>query len=112
MATPTTRTVIAFVAGILVTLGGVWVAHETGLIHGERSVARKLQKAAQILSLEEIHAKALAAKPGRIIETDFEIKGERYTYEVDILDAHGVFWEVEINARTGELVRMKEEDED
>lgn len=108
----TSRTIITFVAGAVVALGGVWVAQETGLIGGERAVARKLQKAAQILPLEEIHAKALAAKPGRIIETDFEVKGERYTYEIDILDAQGVFWEVEINAKTGELVRVMQEDED
>jgi len=108
----TIRTLIAFVVGAAVTLGGIWVAHETGLMHSERAVARKLQKAAEILPLEQIHAKALEAKPGRIIETDFEVKGERYTYEVDVLDAQGVFWEVEINAKTGELVRMKEEHDD
>ena len=108
-----TRIVSAFIAGAAISAAGILAAHESGLIgHGERSIARTLQKAAEILPLEEIHAKALQAKPGRIIETDFEVKGERFTYEVDILDAQGVFWEVEINAKTGELVRMKEEHDD
>ena len=110
--TSTLRTVIAFVVGAVVALAGIWAAHETGLMHGERAIARKLQKAAEILPLEQIHAKALEAKPGRVVETDFEVKGDRFTYEVDILDAQGVFWEVEINAKTGELVRMKEEHDD
>jgi len=109
----TTRTVIAFIAGAGIALAGVWGAHEAGLIgHGEKATARKLQQAGEILPLEEIHAKALEAKPGRIIETDFEVKGTRYTYEVDILDEQGVFWEVEINAKTGELVRAQPEHDD
>jgi len=109
----TARTVIAFIAGAAVAAAGILGAHEAGLIgHGERSIARQLQKAAEILPLEEIHAKALEAKPGRIIETDFEVKGTRFTYEVDILDDQGVFWEVEINAKTGELVRAQPEHDD
>lgn len=109
----TTRTVIAFLAGAGIALAGVWAAHESGLIgHGEKATARKLQKAGEILPLEEIHAKALAAKPGRVIETDFEVKGSRFTYEVDILDDKGEFWEVEINAKTGELVRAQPEHDD
>lgn len=108
-----TRTVIAFIAGAGVAVAGIWGAHEAGLIgHGEQATARKLQKAGEILTLEEIHAKALEAKPGRVIETDFEVKGTRYTYEVDILDDQGVFWEVEINAKTGELVRAQPEHDD
>lgn len=113
MAATTRGTLATFLAGAAVALAGVWAAHESGLIgHGEQATARKLQKAGEILPLEEIHAKALEAKPGRVIETDFEVKGSRYTYEVDILDAQGVFWEVEVNAKTGELVRIKEENDD
>lgn len=109
----TTRTVIAFVAGAGIALAGVWGAHEAGLIgHGEQAIARKLQKAGEILPLAEIHAKALEVKPGRVIETDFEVKGTRFTYEVDILDDQGVFWEVEINAKTGEVVRAQPENDD
>ncbi len=108
-----TRTVIAFIAGAGVAVAGIWGAHEAGLIgHGEQATARKLQKAGEILPLAEIQAKALEAKPGRVIETDFEVKGTRYTYEVDILDEQGVFWEVEINAKTGELVRAQPEHDD
>ncbi len=111
--TSTTRIVIAFIAGAAIAAAGMLAAHESGLIgHGERSIARQLQKAAEILPLEEIHAKALAAKPGRIIESDFEVKGTRFTYEIDILDEQGVFWEVEINAKTGEVVRAQPEDDD
>lgn len=112
MQATTKRSLVTFLAGVVVALGGVWIAHETGLIHGERATARKLQRSGEILPLEEIQAKALAAKPGRIIETEFEVKGERYTYEIDILDAQGASWEVEINAQSGELVRLKEEHDD
>ncbi len=105
------KIVVAFVAGVVVTAGGIWVAHEAELFeHGDGKVARALQKAGEILPLEEVQRLALEQKPGRIIESEFEVKGGRLTYEIDILDENGQFWEVEINAKTGELVRVKEED--
>jgi len=105
------KVVAAFVAGVAITAAGAWVVHEAEMFeHGEGKVARALQKSGEILPLEEIQRLALEQKPGRIIETEFEVKGGRLTYEVDILDENGQFWEVEINAKTGELVRVKEED--
>lgn len=106
--------VIAFVLGAVVALGVHWVAQKKHWIEdeGERRLARHYQKSGNLMSLEQLQAKALEAKPGRITGMDFEEKGERLTYEFDILDAQGAFWEVEVNARTGELVRVKQEHAD
>lgn len=105
---------IAFVSGVVVTLAGHWIAHHNHWIEdeGERKAARHFQKSGGLLPLEQLQAKALEAKPGQITGMDFEEKGERLSYEFDVLDAQGAFWEVEVNARTGELIRVKQEHED
>jgi|GEM_PF-139985 len=74
--------------------------------------ARKLQAAGEILSFEKISEIARTIKPGDILETELERsrKSGLYIYEVEILDANGVVWELDINARTGELIKMEIDD--
>lgn len=71
---------------------------------------RKLQESGQVLSFEKIAERARAIKPGDILETELELKKGRYVYEVEILDAKGVVWELKLDARTGELLKMKLDD--
>lgn len=74
--------------------------------------ARKLQAAGEILSFETIAEIARKIKPGTILETELE-RGRRdglYFYEVEILDAKGVVWELDINAKTGEMMKIEIDD--
>lgn len=71
---------------------------------------RQLQKQGQILSFEKISEYARAAKPGDILETELELKKGRYIYEVEILDEQGVVWELKLDAKTGELIKIKLDD--
>jgi uncharacterized membrane protein YkoI len=75
---------------------------------GQRE-ARKLSKSGQILPLEKIHEKANLIKPGKILETEFENKKGRYIYEVELLDNNGLVWEVELDAKTGALIKLEED---
>lgn len=74
--------------------------------------ARKLQAAGEILSFEKIAEIARSIKPGDILETELERsrKSGIYIYEVEILDAKGVVWELDINAKTGELIKIEIDD--
>ena len=72
--------------------------------------ARKLSDAGIILPLEKIVAAAKTAKPGEILETELERKQGRYVYEVEILDARGQVWEVELDASSGKLIAVESED--
>lgn len=72
--------------------------------------ARQLQQQGDILPLEQIIDLAMAVKQGQILETDLELDDGRYVYELEILDANGQVWEVEIDAQTGELVELENED--
>lgn len=61
-------------------------------------------QSASLLTPQEASAEALAAKPGRIVETDLDrrawpLKG--WDYEFAIVDTQGHKWEVEIDAKTG-----------
>jgi len=74
--------------------------------------ARKLQASGEILSFEKIAEIARKIKPGEILETELERsrKSGLYIYELEILDANGVVWELDINAKTGELMKIEIDD--
>ena len=72
-------------------------------------LARKLSASGQILSLEIIHEKAKAIKFGKILETELEIKGSRYIYEVELLDDKGLVWEIDLDAKTGKLIKLEQD---
>jgi len=72
--------------------------------------ARQLQQQGDILPLEQIIELAVAVKQGQILETDLERDDGRYVYELEILDSRGQVWEIELDAQTGELLELENED--
>lgn len=74
-----------------------------------QATARELRASGQILPLEKIHAKAKKIKIGKILETELESKNGIYIYEVDLLDSEGIVWEVKLNAKTGQLIKLEED---
>lgn len=81
-----------------------------GATAGEKpETVRKLKEAGAILPLEQIVQRAQAIKAGEIIETELERRRERYVYEVEILDAGGRVWEIYLDAKTGQLIKVEQE---
>lgn len=72
--------------------------------------ARQLQQQGDILPLEQIIDLAVTVKQGQILETDLEHDDGRYVYELEILDSRGQVWEIELDAQTGELIELENED--
>ncbi|MDD3450266.1 MAG: PepSY domain-containing protein [Gammaproteobacteria bacterium] len=72
--------------------------------------ARKLVREGVILPLSQIMQRIRETREGRIIEVELEHKGERYTYEVELLDEHGQVWEMKIDAASGQLEKLEQED--
>lgn len=58
-----------------------------------------------LISLEEAKAKALEAKPGVVKDADLESRkiSKGWDYEFEIVDADGVEWEVNVDAKTGKV---------
>ncbi|HEX5538994.1 MAG TPA: PepSY domain-containing protein [Methylophilaceae bacterium] len=76
----------------------------------DQTLARKLRASGEILPLENIAARAQAIKPGELLETELEHKHGRYIYEVEILDKTGQVWELKLDARTAELLKLERDD--
>ena len=66
-------------------------------------------KAANLIAPEQAVAKALAAKPGTVVDADIDRKFKKYYYEIEIVDAEGVEWEIDIDAKSGEVRRVKKD---
>ena len=74
--------------------------------------AAELVKAGEILPLEKIIERARAEHPGKILETELDRELGRYVYEVELLDDKGTVWEMELDAKTGEILRSKIDKDD
>ena len=77
----------------------------------QAALAARLAKNGDILPLEQILQRAQAEQPGKVIEAEFEQKRGRYIYEVEVLDDKGVVWKLKLDAKTGALVRAKQEND-
>lgn len=71
----------------------------------------KLAKEAKI-SIEQARATALERVAGTITEEEIEIEKGVLVYSIEIRDANGKTQDVEVNAKTGEIVRVEKEDDD
>lgn len=71
---------------------------------------RKLRETGDILPLEALLQDVRQHYPGRIIEIELEKEDDRYVYELEIVDDNGIVWEIELDARTGELLERERED--
>lgn len=67
--------------------------------------ALKLRDAGTIQSFEKLNAAALSKHPGGAVgDTELEQKYGKYIYGLELLDAQGVKWELELDAVTGEIL--------
>jgi uncharacterized membrane protein YkoI len=71
--------------------------------------ARELSETGEILPLETILKRAQQYQPGRVLEVEFESKHQQYIYEIEILNAKGIVWELKLDANTGKLLKSEQE---
>ena len=73
--------------------------------------AAQLTAAGTIQSTEKLNEAALALHPGGVIE-DAELDKDfgRYVYEVEVVDANGVEWDIELDASNGAVLQNKQDD--
>ena len=72
--------------------------------------ARRLHASGEILPLQTILKNIRQVYPGKIIEIELEKEDGLIVYEVEILGKDGVVREIYINAKTGKLLAVKEDD--
>lgn len=94
------RLPVFFIAMLMAVSG---LAHARDLTDDE---ARKLQDAGTILSVEKLNAAALAKHPGATLtDTELEKDYGKYRYKVDLRDAKGIDWDLELDAVTGIVLK-------
>ncbi|MCB1760381.1 MAG: PepSY domain-containing protein [Gammaproteobacteria bacterium] len=72
--------------------------------------ARRLMQRGDIKPLETIIEQLGRSHPGRILEVELEAEHGGYRYEIELLDASGRVWELEVDAVTGEILEQERED--
>ncbi|WP_044874167.1 PepSY domain-containing protein [Pseudomonas sp. LFM046] len=73
--------------------------------------ALKLRDAGTIQSFEKLNAAALAKHPGATIhETELEEEYGRHVYQVEMRDAQGVQWDLELDATNGQILKDHQDD--
>jgi uncharacterized membrane protein YkoI len=75
--------------------------------------ARGLVAEGAILPLEEILPRVPARYHGTLVELElhYELEHGTYVYEMKLLDARGRLWELELDAKTGELIELEPDDD-
>lgn len=68
--------------------------------------ARSAVRSGRFVALEILLKDALARVPGEVIDVELDDN----EYEIEVLDAAGVVWEFEYDARTGQLQEMERDD--
>lgn len=73
--------------------------------------ALKLRDSGTIQSFEKLNQAALAQHPGGVIrETELENEYGRYIYQLEVVDAQGVEWDVELDATNGQVLKNHQDD--
>ncbi|MBY8948304.1 MULTISPECIES: PepSY domain-containing protein [unclassified Pseudomonas] len=59
-----------------------------------------------IVAFDQLEATAQALHPGStLLDTDLDEAYGKYVYEVELQDADGIEWEVELDALTGQVLK-------
>nr|WP_244159656.1 PepSY domain-containing protein [Pseudomonas agarici] len=68
--------------------------------------AAKLQATGTIQPLDQLTTLALTRHPGAVLgDTDLDEKYGHYIYQVELRDAQGVEWEIELDATSGQVLK-------
>ena len=71
----------------------------------------KLRDSGTIQRFEALNEVALAQYPGgKIEESELEEEHGRYVYQVEVRDAQGVQWDIDLDAATGQILKEHRDD--
>jgi uncharacterized membrane protein YkoI len=95
-----------FAAAALSVAAGIAQARDLG-----PDEALQLRDAGTVQSFEKLNAAALAQHPGgKIEETELEEEYGRYVYQLEVRDAQGVQWDLELDAGNGQILKNQQDD--
>lgn len=98
---------IGRVLAVLPIWAGAALAGDDDIGH---EAARELLESGRILPLEAILAEIAESVPGKLIETQLEYEDGRIVYDLEILRPEGRVQEVEVDAATGHVLKIEDDD--
>ena len=98
------------IARVLLVIIAILGPSHSAMADDDHIEARHLLESGEILPLEVILNNVRQTFPGRILEVELEKEAGQIAYEFEILGEDGVVTEVYINARTGKVLSVKEDD--
>jgi uncharacterized membrane protein YkoI len=76
----------------------------------DQEIARQALKEGRIKSLIEITEIVKTKMPGTILGVELDVENGRIVYEFDIVDPDGKLKEVEVDAATGDILKVEDDD--
>ncbi len=74
---------------------------------GDHDRARRAVQAGQVMPLPQVLERVARTHPGQVLEVELEPGRDRWVYEMRVLQADGRLLRLEVDARSGELLRVK-----
>lgn len=72
-------------------------------------IAEEAVRRGEILPLARILERVAAIQPGRVIEVELELEEGKRVYEVELISPDGRLMEVDLDAKTGEILSLDED---
>lgn len=72
--------------------------------------ARRLVQEGRILPLAKILAHVDRKVPGEVLDVDLDLEDGAYVYELEILRPNGKVQEVEVDAKSGKIIDIEDDD--
>ena len=95
---------------VFTLLSGLWLAlHLSTGTASDHGKALELREAGEILPLEVIINKAKAVQAGQMLEAELEKEDGRLVYEIELLGDDNQYYELYLDAKTGELLKHERE---
>jgi len=97
---------------ILTVILGLLISSPVHIVqaHDDYIEAKRLRDQGEIMSLEEILKNVRKSYPGRVLEVELEDENGRIVYELEILGHDRIVRGIYIDAKSGELLSVEEDD--
>lgn len=76
----------------------------------DQDIVWNARKNGQILPLEVILGSVLQQYPGEVLKLELDDDDGELIYEIDVLTRRGIVLEMEVDARTGQILDIEEDD--
>ncbi len=94
---------------IIVSLISLLVVAYSNSFADDHDDAYKLLRSGEILPLEKILEITRKQVQGRVLEVELERDDGLFIYELEVLDKHGVVWEIKVEATTGTILEREQD---